>query len=84
MKSKILFKLGNLFICMDELGRVIAIEDTEDNRNPEIGPLPKMGLDRFEKDPTEVLTSKNLPTLVKSENKSGFPEFLNPANPGDL
>lgn len=91
MKGKILFLIGTLFICQDELGRVVVIEDTDDNRNPDIGPLTKMGLARFLQDPVVLLTNKNyreataanekkLAESVKAQNS----EFSKPENPGEL
>lgn len=73
MKDTILFKLGSMFICMTALGSVVAIPDTEDNRNPDRGPLTRMGVNAFEtKERTAptVLTGENLAAVVKQLTES--------------
>lgn len=69
MKDTILFKIGSIFICLTELGNVVAIQDTEDNRNPDRGALTRMGVNSFEaKERTAptILTSDNVSEVVKN------------------
>lgn len=73
MKDTILFKIGNVFICLTELGNVVAIEDTEDNRNPKRGALTRMGVNSFEareRTSPVLLTPDNLSGVIKQISES--------------